>query len=114
VSAANRLKTKRESGGVNNPNYLKTRIFTTEQIYNEFSGGILDATAIRDFLKYAYENWNQKPVYVLLLGDGHFDYKQLRENVPPNPVPAFEITHPQIDQVFGFTTDDYFVNVIGK
>lgn len=113
VSAANRLKTKRESGGPGNPNYLKTRIVTVDQIFNEFSGGLLDATAIRDFLKFAYENWNQRPVYVLLLGDGHFDYKNIYGDNPPNAVPAFEVTHPQIDQVFGFTTDDYYVNVTG-
>jgi len=113
MPSAARLKNKREGVGVNDPGYLKTKIVTTDLIYNEFSGGILDVTAIRDFLKYAYENWAEKPVYVLLFGDGHFNYKGLGGGNMFNPVPAFEITHPQLDQVAGYTTDDYFVNVTG-
>ena len=113
VSAATRLKNKREGVGVNDPSYLRTMIVTTDLLYNEFSGGVLDVTAIRDFLKYAYTNWAEKPVYVLLLGDGHFNYKNLGGANPFNPVPAFEITDPQLDQVAGYTTDDYYVNVAG-
>jgi len=113
LSAANRLKTKREGSGPNDPNYLKTLVVSTELLYNEFSGGVLDVTAFRDFLKYAYNNWSVKPVYVLMLGDGHFNYKNLGGSNPVNPVPAFEITHPQMNQVDGFTSDDYFVSVSG-
>src|SRR5690606_10972851 len=32
--------------------------------------------AIRDFIAYAYANWTHPvPTYVLLVGDGHFDFK---------------------------------------
>jgi hypothetical protein len=113
VQVAQRLKNKRESGGQANPNYLKTMILTTEQIYNEFSGGVLDAVAIRDFLKHAYTNWARKPVYACFFGDGSFDYKDIL-GYNKNFFPAFEITDPNINQVNGFTSDDYFVCVVGN
>ncbi len=111
VSAAERIKNRREEGGPSNPEYLKTMIVTTDQIYNEFSGGVLDAVAIRDFVKYAFENWSERPSFVCLLGDGGFDYKNIQTQ-GGNYVPAWELTSPVIHQVLGLTTDDFFVNVI--
>jgi hypothetical protein len=111
INAANRLKAKRETGGPGNPNYLKTAIFTCDQIYDEFSGGVLDAVAIRDFLKYAYDNWQERPSYVLFLGDGSFDYKNILTNAP-SWVPAYEVTDPNINQVNGYATDDFYTDVV--
>ncbi len=111
ISAAERLKIKREQVGTSNPDYLKTMIVTTDQIFNEFSGGLLDAVAMRDFIKYAYENWSKRPTFVCLLGDGGFDYKNIITQ-GGNYVPPWELTSPQIHQVSGLTTDDFFVNVV--
>ncbi len=47
------------------------------KIYNEFASGLEDPVAIRNFLKYAYNNWTERPVYVLFLGDGSYDYKNI-------------------------------------
>ena len=45
-------------------------------IYNEFSDGIFNPFAIRRFLRYAYNSWQQPaPTYVVLVGDAHYDYK---------------------------------------
>jgi len=45
-----------------------------EDIYDNFSYGLLDPLAIRWFLRYAFENWQAPaPQYVLLIGDGHYD-----------------------------------------
>ena len=68
---AERLKNYRS-----NEAKIKTTSYVAyiDDIFNEFSGGSLDPTAIRDFLKYAYDNWEIKPEYVLLFGDGDFDY----------------------------------------
>ncbi len=111
LQAADRLKNKREQGGPTTPGYLKTLVVTTDQIFNEFSGGVYDAVALRDFVKYAYDNWQTRPVYVCLLGDGSFDYKEILDQ-HKNWVPAWELTSPTIHQVAGLTTDDYFVNVV--
>jgi hypothetical protein len=113
LPAANRLKAKRESPGPGNPNYLKTHVFDVQTIYNEFSGGVLDAVAIRDFLKHCYDTWQQRPVYVCFFGDGSFDYKSLFGQFSCW-VPAFEYSDPNINQVNGYTTDDFFVQLAGN
>ena len=61
-----------------------------EQIYSEFGHGETRPDAIRDFLGYAYHNWRTPPRYVLLLGDGTFDFKDyfgwgVQNQVPPFP-----------------------------
>lgn len=113
LPAANRLKAKRESGGVNDPSYLKTLIVTVDQLYNEFSGGVLDVVAFRNFLRYAYQNWSERPVYTVMFGDGDFDYKGFLGS-HTNHVPPYEITSPMLNQVDGYTTDDFYTNVVGE
>ncbi|WP_460584122.1 type IX secretion system sortase PorU [Hymenobacter arcticus] len=59
-------------------NGLNVAVVTTQQVYNEYSSGGQDATAIRDLMKQVYDR-NPDPVnrrgYLLLLGDASFDYK---------------------------------------
>lgn len=113
MAAAERLKAKREAPGPGNPNYLKTVIVDVQTIYNEFSGGVLDAVAIRDFLKYCYDTWQEKPVYVCFFGDGSFDYRNILTS-EVNYVPSYEFTDPNINQVNGFTSDDFYVMIVGN
>lgn len=93
---------------------LNISLVTTEHIYNEFGSGLPDPTAIRDFLAYAYENWDTKPRYVLLWGDGHYDYKNISTNsvcfVPPyESIQWTKI----IDGIDSYTTDDYYARIVG-
>jgi hypothetical protein len=45
-------------------------------IYDQFGDGLADPQAIRDFLYYAYSNWQSPaPQFVLLVGAGTFDPK---------------------------------------
>ena len=69
-----------------------SRIVTVGDITDNFSWGVYDPTAIRDFLKYVYENWNQPaPSAVLFIGDGNYDYlNHLSTNVP-NYVPSYNM-----------------------
>ncbi len=108
IPAANRLKTKREGVGQNDPSYLKTIVIDVGQVYNEFSGGLLDPTAIRDFNKYAYDNWTRKPSFVCLLGDGSYDYKN-NSWANTNYIPPYEVCTPNIDQINSNAMDAYFV-----
>ncbi|GAG08123.1 unnamed protein product, partial [marine sediment metagenome] len=43
--------------------------------YREFSGGNQDPSAIRNFLVSALNVWNLGPEYIVLFGNGHYDYK---------------------------------------
>ncbi len=65
--AVQELKTYRESQGMN------VFVKKTDEIYNEFSGGIKSPEAIHDFIENAYNTWNPKPEYVLLVGDANAD-----------------------------------------
>lgn len=65
------LQTLRELGG------LGVEIVDVQDIYDEFSYGIKDATAIKEFLRYAYTDWHatDHPTYVVLVGDATYDYR---------------------------------------
>lgn len=55
---------------------LNVAVVTTEQIYNEFSSGGQDVTAIRDFMKMIYDRTPAgKRNMLLLFGDASYDYK---------------------------------------
>ena len=49
---------------------MRAKVVDVQNIYDEFNHGISNPYALRDFLKYAYENWQPPaPTYVLLVGD---------------------------------------------
>ena len=72
---------------------LRARVVNVQDIYNQFSYGLFDPTAIRDFLKYAFENWDGAPPdYAVLVGDGHYDYRNNWNYNVPNYIPPFHST----------------------
>ncbi len=91
----------------NNLNVYTTNL---EPIYNEFSSGSKDITAIRDFMKMLYDkasgNVNEMPKYLLLLGDASYDYKDRIAN-NTNLVPTYESVN-SLSPTNSFCTDDYF------
>lgn len=95
---------------------IKVIVVTTEQIYNEFSYTIADPTAYRDFIAFAYRNWALKPRYVLLWGDGHYDYKNITTTATRNYVLPYETKSEvdSFDQIDSYTTDDYFGRIVGE
>jgi hypothetical protein len=116
IQQAQRLKDFRETQS----RYpLKSVVVDVNEIFNEFGGGLRDVTAIRNFVKYAYDNWTIRPEYVLLLGDGDYDHRNI-EGFGKNFVPAYHIHHEDKDgfwrnvhHVFSYPSDDYFVRVSG-
>jgi len=88
-------------------NPLQTERIRLSEIFLEFSSSVRDVTAIRDFLKYVYENWSDTLQYVLLFGDGHYDYRQILLKDQPNFIPPFEISN--ISEVDSRETDNYYV-----
>jgi Peptidase family C25 len=54
---------------------LSVKVVTPEQIYNEFSSGKADITAIRDYAKYLYDNAGLR--YLLIFGKGTYDSKDI-------------------------------------
>ena len=65
----------------------QTQVVDLEDIHDEFNAGLASPKALRDFLQYALQNWSVKPRFVLLLGNGTLDYRNLLDRndnlVPP-------------------------------
>ncbi len=76
ISPASTLKNWREIHlrGITSPS---TRVIKIDDIYNNFSYGVKDPSAIKRFLYWTQENWNLPVSYVLLFGDGSYDDKNL-------------------------------------
>lgn len=69
---------------------LRVAVVDVQDIYDEFNWGIFDPQAIQSFLAYAYANWARPaPVYVLLVGDGHYDFKDYYGGSGANYLPPF-------------------------
>lgn len=87
---------------------IKVEVVTVNQIYNEFSSGGQDITAIRDMAKMLYDDSDsgRELKYLLLFGDASYDYKDiLQDNT--NFVPCWE-SRRSLDIVTSIASDDYF------
>ena len=83
---------------------LNIKIVTPEQVYNEFSCGAVDVSAIRDYCRLLYADAHPLR-YLLLFGDASFDYKNR------NGMATFVPTYEQVkasDILSTLVTDDYF------
>lgn len=108
LSVANRLKEQREKEGKNK---INTLVVDINQIYNEFSGGLTDPLAIRNFLKYAFINWVERPVYVLFFGDGSYDYKNIYNLTTKNYLPPLEKDDPEQNEITSYPSDDFLTDI---
>ena len=106
--AAERLKAHRENKAKVK---ISTIIIDIQEILNEFSCGMVDVSAMRDFLKYAYENWQIKPEYVLFFGSGNYDYKDI-EGYNANYIPTFQSIE-SLALLSSYTSDDFFAELDG-
>jgi len=91
---------------------LTTIVVKTSDIFNQFSWGLFDPTAIRNFIRHAYNYWSIKPNYILLWGDGDYDYKNVISTADKNWVPPYETT--ELDEDTNRSSDDWFVRINGN
>jgi hypothetical protein len=91
----------------NNSNLI-VFVTTPQKIYNEFSSGAQDITAIRDFARklYSQSSPGRELRYLMLFGDASFDYKD-RIGGNSNFVPTWESIE-SLDLVSSIASDDYF------
>jgi hypothetical protein len=88
-------------------NQFEVLLTTPEEIYNEFSSGKQDPTAIRDLMKMFYDRSDgTKPRFLLLFGQGSFDPKDRIEH-NTNFVVTFQ-TEESLMTASSFVVDDYF------
>jgi hypothetical protein len=63
---------------------LTTMVVDVQDLYNEFNYGIFNPIAIKNFLAYTFAVWQTPPAYVLLVGDGHWNFKGYQSNSYPD------------------------------
>ncbi len=88
---------------------LTHKIVTTDDIFMNFSSGMMDPTAIRNFIRYAYNNWQKPaPSYILFFGDAHYDYRNI---ILPDTmrVPSMEIYDSY--EIDSRVTDSYLLDM---
>ncbi len=87
---------------------ISYRVVLLHQIYNEFSSGSPDITAIRDYMKMLYDRapTGEAPRFLLLFGDASYDpLDRLAENT--NYVPSYQ-SQESLSMTSSFVTDDFF------
>ena len=107
IGQANRLANFRRS----NDNF-NVKVVDVEDIYTEFSAGKQDVSAIRNFVKYIYDNGtfngevDERLRFICVLGDGSYDYK---DRIPNNTniVPLFHDLESAATTT-SFATDDFY------
>jgi len=92
---------------------LSVAVTTPDKVYNEFSSGVQDITAIRDFMRMLYtrSSAGHTVKYLLLVGDASYDYKN---RVPDNTnfIPAYQ-SWESLAPVESYVSDDYYGLVQG-
>lgn len=101
LSEATRLANHRKS-----KNGLSVAVVTTQQIFNEFSSGRQDITAMRNFIRSLYLRTPNKLSNVLLFGKGSYDYKSRVFN-NTNFVPIYESRN-SLSPLESYSSDDYY------
>ncbi len=96
-----RLKAHRESH-----NGISTMVVTTDEVYNEFSGGKQDVTAIRDLAKYFYDKNPNALKSLLLFGKCSYDYMDVVVD-NKNFVPTYQSRN-SLHPLQTYSSDDYF------
>ena len=84
----------------------RIKIVDVQNIYDEFSFGLLEPGSLKEFVKYAFENWElPSPSYVVLIGDMSYDYRALLESSRPNFIPS----HPYFAPTYGQSASDNLI-----
>lgn len=83
---------------------LTVALASADQVYNEFSSGRVDPSAIRDFARLLFER-DPDFRYLLLVGDGSFDTRDLY-GFGANFIPIYE--KDRNHELSGYPADDYF------
>lgn len=86
---------------------LDVKVVTSEQIFNEFSSGSPDISAIRDFVRMLYKRPTEgKLRYLLLFGDGSYDYKDIHAS-NTNQILTFQ-TEESLNSTSSYQSDDFY------
>ncbi len=91
---------------------MNVSVVTTEQIYNEFSSGMKDASAIRNFARMLWLKSQNTGIfkYILLFGDGTYDNRNEDAN-NMNYIPTYQSKESLdyiLNQTSSYSSDDIY------
>jgi len=84
---------------------LSVAVVSQQEIFNEFSAGRPDLTAIRHYMIHLYKSDNSKLKYLLLFGDGTYDNREF------DPESNYIMTYQSMlsnNRESSYTSDDFF------
>lgn len=88
IAGADELASLRSGQG------MDTMVIDIVDIYDEFNHGIVSPEAIKNFAAHAFSTWAKAPSYIVLVGEGSYDYKNYSGNgdclVPSMPIRSNE------------------------
>jgi len=91
------------------------KVVTTEEVYDNFSGGQPDPWAIRNYIKFLYENFKTGDIhdlaFALLLGDATIDFKN-NIDTALDRVPTFVYLPPlTVSHIYLYATDEFYAHM---
>lgn len=91
-----------------NNDKLSVSLITQEQIFNEFSSGTPNVSALRNYLKMYYDEVDPASMtkYLLLFGDGSFDNKDTSRN-NPNLIMTYQSSN-SLTPTSSYVSDDFY------
>jgi hypothetical protein len=81
------------------------------EVYDEFSWGLVDPLAIRNFLEYRFRSapgGERPPSYAVMLGDATWDYRDFYDLGVSNVVPSYNEAYDKLTKN-QFSSDDFLV-----
>ena len=100
---------KTDKGGTH-----RVKVVDVTDAYDEFNHGQPSPQAIKDFLDYAYFNWQPPaPTYALIIGDATFDFRGIMRDLYPEPPETLGYipTH-YVWTTFGETSSDHWFTTV--
>ncbi|HNX37599.1 MAG TPA: C25 family cysteine peptidase [Candidatus Cloacimonadota bacterium] len=92
-------------------NGYTVKVVDIQDIYDEFNGGIASGEAIRDFARFAYENWSAPYLnHLILLGEGVDD---TRDNSPSRVYNVIPVKKTWTYELGATASDNYYACVEG-
>jgi hypothetical protein len=84
--------------------------YSTAEVYNLYSSGKVDPTAIRDFCRDLHTRLPGKLQFLLLLGDASFDFKNNNKATYIDTdllIPSYQ-SRESLEPIYSYASDDYF------
>ncbi|WP_027138434.1 type IX secretion system sortase PorU [Gaetbulibacter saemankumensis] len=110
VTPTNMLNQAERMAQINRNQYgYNVKVYSLGEIYNEFSTGNKDVAAIRNLVKYVYDNASapdKRLKYLCLFGDTSFDYKNRIPN-NTNVVPSW-YSYASFNLTSSYVSDDFY------